>query len=857
MGVLDGQPVNAATTNPAFLDANNDDTALGKLNFNNISDPTNSGPEIINGQREWNSLSTWTGKPINIGRTVTPPWVNNDLGSSTDSFFTRIDLLTQRFNATAGHKHTGAAGDAPLIPGASLFGVPYAGYMVQGVLLTGITGSSVNVSTQLTGKSPSSNSTTLGIPVTSPYNKTILRDTNGDQFVSGTGDVIYGRVTFLSGVWTLSFYYLNATVETVYSFASATTIDWYYQEIFDPMTSTPVYSQLTITPSDNATADVINATTALYGKVLLSSVAPGVIATTGSAGTGNATIANADHTHEGVHTIYIDGDPTTGRGDVTFQAGSGITLAWVAGKIQIVATGGGSFALQDLSNLTSPTAINQTLLGASGLALNIGTPLNSYFANVNVFTGDVTSGAPTADITFTTGNAGDDAPGSIIFKIGTGSFAGGEIKFQPFSSTPGPGAIWICTSGDGSGAWHDPLSAVQQYFAVAVADTNINVVSPGTNVYDGLTITDPNAFVFLSAQSNPIENGLWNVDSAPPYQLFRGGVFSNGTTLYPGAKVTIASGGTFYGNSLWTINTTNGLLVVGTDPLATVEIGHDIVWRNNFYFQGRNAADTTNLNLFKLLNNDHFTLYDGTNGPTQESIDVTGRQMKDNAANLSVDWSNRNLQDDNGFLAMNWSGGGRQLAGFNGNVVLNFHGSVLNLIDSASIISMDWKNRRFFDSLGNMAIDYSSNGFFVLKSDASGPAVRKFSLNNETDTFAVNLFAPTGLSLNLDFQFPSANGAAGNVLATDGTGVTSWVSVLKDAAGFNSVDFENRRLEDSGGAVSIDYSSTSTVNFNKVITNYSLAADPGTASAGDMYFNTTLNKLKIYNGTTWETVTSI
>ena len=35
-----------------------------------------------------------------------------------------------------------------------------------------------------------------------------------------------------------------------------------------------------------------------------------------------------------------------------------------------------------------------------------------------------------------------------------------------------------------------------------------------------------------------------------------------------------------------------------------------------------------------------------------------------------------------------------------------------------------------------------------------------------------------------------------------------------------------------------------------------LAADPTSPSKGDIYFNSVSNKLKIYNGTAWETVTS-
>jgi len=111
--VTDGTPVNAANTNAAFLFKNLDDTALNQLTLNG-SDPT-SGPSIVNIQREFNSLSSFTGKPINQVYNYLPVWTNNDVGTSSDNLKVRIDDITAKFNATLGHTHTGAAGDAPQI----------------------------------------------------------------------------------------------------------------------------------------------------------------------------------------------------------------------------------------------------------------------------------------------------------------------------------------------------------------------------------------------------------------------------------------------------------------------------------------------------------------------------------------------------------------------------------------------------------------------------------------------------------------------------------------------------------------------------------------------------------------------
>ena len=113
-GVFDGQPVNATITNAAFLSKNVNDTDTAILGLAN-SVPS-SGTAITNLQAEVNSCSSYTGKAVNSSYNVTPAWTNNDYGSPTDSLFTRADLTTGKFNATTGHTHTGAAGDAPQLP---------------------------------------------------------------------------------------------------------------------------------------------------------------------------------------------------------------------------------------------------------------------------------------------------------------------------------------------------------------------------------------------------------------------------------------------------------------------------------------------------------------------------------------------------------------------------------------------------------------------------------------------------------------------------------------------------------------------------------------------------------------------
>lgn len=341
MGISDGQPINAATTNPAFLDANNDDTALGKISFNNISDPSVSGTQLINAQREFNAIATYTGKVTNTAITTVPAWTNNQIGTSSDSLFQRINAVTGRFDGSSGHAHTGVNGDGPLLTGASLTDIPFRGFYNQGVGLTGVTGGSTDVSTELTGKTPSTGQTELGVVTNTPYNRTILRQgsgpNQGDKFEDGSGNEVYGRVTFSAGVWTLTYFVDIGGVETPYSFGSSVDVDWYYQELYNPVVSAPIYDPMAFTPSDNTTADVVDATTTVAGKVLLSNTSPPAIADTSALGS-SSRVARQDHTHEGVHSVLVYGDPTIGLGDVSLEAGSGVTITWASGRIRFAST---------------------------------------------------------------------------------------------------------------------------------------------------------------------------------------------------------------------------------------------------------------------------------------------------------------------------------------------------------------------------------------------------------------------------------------------------------------------------------------------------------------------------------------
>lgn len=342
MSIADGQPVDAANSNPAWWSKNTDDQATGRYDLLNTVPA--SGPNVFNMQREFNSLNSFTGRPSASAWDAVPAWAMNYTGSPTDHLMARIEAIDQKFANSpglGGHSHNGTDGQGPQISADTIQNVPYKGVFLQGVDLIGVTGDDLDVSTELTGKSPSGGQTSLGVCVTNSQNenKGILRHASGAQeneaFEDGSGNIVYSRLTEAAGVWTLSFYTDVGGVETPFSFTGED-VRWYYQELFNPLdlATFPVYSELAIIPSDNTTADVITATTALQGKVSLAAVAPADIAATGSAGTPNASVANRDHTHKGVYTTKKLGDADI-HGTVTIEPGTNINITQTGNNIKI------------------------------------------------------------------------------------------------------------------------------------------------------------------------------------------------------------------------------------------------------------------------------------------------------------------------------------------------------------------------------------------------------------------------------------------------------------------------------------------------------------------------------------------
>lgn len=336
MSVSDGQLANQTTFNTAFPSRTVDTSMSGVVQLLNAV--AASGSSVTNLQREHNSAASYMGKALNSAKDDLPAWNNNDVGASDDDLTERADALTERFNESTGHNHDGTPGEGGLIAAASLASVRLRGYFVRATNLTGVTGTSVAVTTEMTGKTASTGDTVKGV-VVSTNNTCFLRDpVSGDWLEDGSGRRVYGRITEAAGVWTLSFYVNIAGVQTAHSF-TAQDIAWFYQELYNPITDAPIYNEMASIPSDNATQDVVDASATQRGLV----------------STGAQSFA-------GVKT-FADTTQSTSKdtGAVIVEGGLGVEKnAYIGGNLVAVGTVGGS-------NL-SGTNTGDITLGAFGSA---------------------------------------------------------------------------------------------------------------------------------------------------------------------------------------------------------------------------------------------------------------------------------------------------------------------------------------------------------------------------------------------------------------------------------------------------------------------------------------------------------
>lgn len=129
-------------------------------------------------------------------------------------------------------------------------------------------------------------------------------------------------------------------------------------------------------------------------------------------------------------------------GALTLVSGSGITITPSGSDITITATGGGGGADTDLGNLTSPTAINQTLTSAVGTSLALlGPDSSTVNPPITTVTGGNFTGAPgirRGGGVNITGGGGASRGGGVSISGGSADTQGGSVGIMGGNSLAGP-----------------------------------------------------------------------------------------------------------------------------------------------------------------------------------------------------------------------------------------------------------------------------------------------------------------------------------------------------------------------------------------------------------------------------------
>jgi len=268
--------------------------------------------------------------------------------------------------------HTGAAGDAPPISGGHITGVPLLGFFEAGSTILGATGTQTDVTSLMSGKMASSNSTTLGVVVDSSHNKVRILAASGSgayqEIVDSGGNLVYGRITASAptgGTWNLGYFSEQSGVETSYSFSAATNLFWWFQELFNPVLSTSVY----------------NPTMEMFAPI-----------------SGGA-----------VTSIAVSGGmPLTGP--VTLSAGTNITLTEVSQNIQISSSGGGGGgSLQWIEGVSSATPLFENNIEVYGFDKGLSQALYTSIKVPNSYS----SGSP---INLRSEFYSPDSSGTVLFQ---------------------------------------------------------------------------------------------------------------------------------------------------------------------------------------------------------------------------------------------------------------------------------------------------------------------------------------------------------------------------------------------------------------------------------------------------------
>lgn len=270
MSISDGQPVNAAASNAAWMSRTQDTSTIGKVSLQE-----SGSSSIADIQKLTNEIMSDIGRSSEVDA-ASKDYSSNNVIANGDNRKVAIGKIDGKFAASGGHAHTGVAGQGDKISANDLLNFNKYFALYQQISITGANGTSMDVSSLLTTKTPGGSASALGVVTSAPNNLVHIVDSSTQTFIEDAeGQRVYGRLTESSSVWTLSFYTNESGVETAHNLTSVD-VNAIFLEVFDQSTRPTFQSNPFEFGTLDITSDVNDATDSIRG-VLNPALSPQVL----------------------------------------------------------------------------------------------------------------------------------------------------------------------------------------------------------------------------------------------------------------------------------------------------------------------------------------------------------------------------------------------------------------------------------------------------------------------------------------------------------------------------------------------------------------------------------------------------
>lgn len=261
MAVTDGQPVNAAVSNNAWMSRLVDTSTVGKVDLQNLSNT-----ELLDLQRIINELLASLGVSNQAATDANANvYSSNNVVTDGDDRKVAIGKLDGEFDIATGHDHDGVNSKPVSAANLDDFNNLFAEFGEN--TFDAASGTSIDVSTEFSGKTPGGDAVTEGVITTLPNNYIpIVEKSDGGEIEDGEGDRVFGRLTESGGTWTLSFFTNESGTETAHNLSSQD-IRFLYREVFTAANRPTIGANVAVYDTQSAIGDIPDATATQRGVV--------------------------------------------------------------------------------------------------------------------------------------------------------------------------------------------------------------------------------------------------------------------------------------------------------------------------------------------------------------------------------------------------------------------------------------------------------------------------------------------------------------------------------------------------------------------------------------------------------------